>query len=311
VDLKRYDSCAGMLARAGRFTVSATLRCLTVLWLLSFFSSNSAFASSATVAWNASTSPNVAGYFLYIGNTSGHYSTKFDAGSATTVTVNNLLQGQKYYLTSTAYDLSGRESSYSTEVNLVAPDITPPTISITSPGDGATVSGRVTIGASAKDNVDVSSVVISAAGGSCTLSAGPYSCVWNTAALSNGTYTISGTAKDAAGNATTASINVSVNNVNNVNDTTAPSVKIDSPLDGTVLQRNSLLVIRATATDNVGVTKVLFYVNGALNCTDTASPYSCALKPPKASGKTYQIKATAYDAAGNIGSSDVVTVKMP
>jgi hypothetical protein len=72
--------------------------------------------------------------------------------------------------------------------------------------------------------------------------------------------------------------------------------------------RNSTVTISATALDNVGVTKVEFYVNGSLTCNDTAGPYNCAWKFAGAPRRTYQLQARAYDAAGNVGSSSTVTV---
>ncbi len=93
-----------------------------------------------------------------------------------------------------------------------------------------------------------------------------------------------------------------------VPDTTPPSVAITAPVTGTMVQRGSLVTISATATDNVGVTRVAFYVNGNLKCTDGTSPYTCAWRVPTGSRRTYRLQANAYDAAGNVGVSSIVTV---
>ena len=90
-------------------------------------------------------------------------------------------------------------------------------------------------------------------------------------------------------------------------DTTAPTVSITAPADGSYVTRKSTVTITASASDNIGVTKVEFYVNGALVCTDTSADYSCAWKVPTGS-KTYRLDAKAYDAAGNMGVSSTVTV---
>jgi len=66
--------------------------------------------------------------------------------------------------------------------------------------------------------------------------------------------------------------------------------------------------IRVTATDNVGVTAVAFYVNGQLTCTDATASSTCAWKVPASAGRTYQLQATATDAQGNVGSSNRITV---
>jgi hypothetical protein len=51
------------------------------------------------------------------------------------------------------------------------------------------------------------------------------------------------------------------------------------------------------------VSKVEFYVNGSLVCTDTTAPYSCAWKVPAKTRTSYTIEARAYDAAGNTASA--------
>jgi chitinase len=91
-------------------------------------------------------------------------------------------------------------------------------------------------------------------------------------------------------------------------DTTPPTVAITSPVGGALVQKKSTVTISATASDNVGVTKVEFYINGQLTCSDTAASYTCAWKVPAAPGRSYQLQAKAYDAQGNVSSSSIVTV---
>jgi hypothetical protein len=99
----------------------------------------------------------------------------------------------------------------------------PPTVSVTSPAAGATVSGIVTLTASATDNVGVAGVqfyVDAAPVGSEDLSA-PYSLSWNSTAVSNGAHTIRADARDAAGNYTSSSvITVNVSNGSSSGGTT-------------------------------------------------------------------------------------------
>ena len=78
----------------------------------------------------------------------------------------------------------------------------------------------------------------------------------------------------------------------------APTVSITSPANGAIVARKSTVTITATASDNVGVTRVDFLVNGALQCTDTTAPYSCNWSVPDARNKTYQLQARAFDQAG-------------
>src|SRR5687767_13538193 len=88
-------------------------------------------------------------------------------------------------------------------------------------------------------------------------------------------------------------------------DTVPPTVSITSPANGSIVARKSTVTISATASDNVGVTRVEFLVNGALQCTDTAVPYNCNWRVPAAPNKTYQLQARAFDAAGNSATASI------
>jgi len=79
-------------------------------------------------------------------------------------------------------------------------------------------------------------------------------------------------------------------------------------VNGALVSRGSRVLVTATATDNVGVSKVEFYVNNALKSSDASAPYGFTWKVPTKRGITYQIHAKAYDAKGNVGTSGVVTV---
>ncbi|MGN6741433.1 CehA/McbA family metallohydrolase [Dyella sp.] len=84
-------------------------------------------------------------------------------------------------------------------------------------------------------------------------------------------------------------------------DTTPPTVSAsESGTSGTV-------TLSASASDNVGVTKVEFYVDGALKAADTASPYSASLDSTTLADGSHSLVAKAYDAAGNVGTSSTVS----
>ena len=68
-------------------------------------------------------------------------------------------------------------------------------------------------------------------------------------------------------------------------DTVAPVVAITAPANGSTVARRANVTIQATASDDVGVSRVEFFVNGSLRCTDTAAPFSCGWKVPNG-GKT-------------------------
>ena len=78
-----------------------------------------------------------------------------------------------------------------------------------------------------------------------------------------------------------------------------PFVQITSPLYFQRVQPNTLVTIRASASDNVAVTRVDFYVDLMPKCVDTVAPFTCNWIVPKGRGLYYLIEAWAYDAAGN------------
>ena len=106
-------------------------------------------------------------------------------------------------------------------------------------------------------------------------------------------------AYDNAGNAgISPAMTFSVNNV--VADTTAPSVSVSiSGSSGTV-------TLSATASDNVGVSRVDFLVDNVVMGSDTSSPYSLAGDSNMIANGDHQLTARATDAAGNVGTSSTV-----
>ncbi|MCP4255409.1 MAG: DUF5011 domain-containing protein [Candidatus Scalindua sp.] len=73
-------------------------------------------SSQPTLSWNANIETDLAGYKVYYGNTSGSYATNVDVGNQTSYTLSGLVGGQTYYIAITAYDSTGNESPFSSEV---------------------------------------------------------------------------------------------------------------------------------------------------------------------------------------------------
>ncbi|MGH8028993.1 MAG: Ig-like domain-containing protein, partial [Arenimonas sp.] len=146
-------------------------------------------------------------------------------------------------------------------------DTTAPTVSASESGS----SGTITLSATAADNVGVTNVeflvdgVLKGADAS-----SPYSITLDSTTLTNASHALTAKAFDAAGNsATSASVAFTVSNP--VADTTAPTVSAsESGSSGTI-------TLSATASDNIGVAKVDFLVDGVLKGTDTTSPYAMTL----------------------------------
>jgi len=115
-----------------------------------------------------------------------------------------------YYVTIDAFDVTGAPQ-----------DTTPPSVSISAPTAGSTVSGTATIRADASDDVDVVGVQFFVDGTAIAAedTAVPYAFNWNTTTVADGTHTLTAVARDDAGNLTT-----SADTVVTVSNSAPPSV---------------------------------------------------------------------------------------
>ena len=114
--------------------------------------------------------------------------------------------------------------------SITVSDTSPPTVAITAPASGATVSGMISVTASASDNFGVAGVQFKSNGANfgAENTTPPYSVTGDTTTVPNGMYTLTAVARDAAGNRTTsAPVTVTV-----FNDLSPPTVAITSPASG-------------------------------------------------------------------------------
>jgi Bacterial Ig domain len=188
-------------------------------------------------------------------------------------------------------------------------DTTAPTVTLTAPSAG-TVSGTVTVSASASDNAGVTGVQFRLQGANLGAedTTAPYSTSWNTTTVPNGSYTLTAIARDAAGNTkTSAPITVTVSNTSTPPaDTTAPTVTLTAPSAGTV---SGTVTVTASASDMVGVAGVQFRLQGAnLGAEDTTNPYSTSWNTTTVPNGSYTLTAIARDAAGNTKTAAAVSV---
>jgi hypothetical protein len=90
-------------------------------------------------------------------------------------------------------------------------------------------------------------------------------------------------------------------------DVTAPVVSLTAPAAGSLVR--GAVTLSASAVDDVGVTSVVFAVNGVVVSTDTAAPYEYPWdSAAEVANKEYALTARAYDKAGNSAISAPVTV---
>ena len=89
-------------------------------------------------------------------------------------------------------------------------------------------------------------------------------------------------------------------------DTTPPTTSITSPANNATV--SGTVNVTASASDNVGVVKVEFYIDSVLKSTSTTSPYTFSWNTTTVANGSHTIFSKAYDAANNVGTSATVTV---
>lgn len=90
-------------------------------------------------------------------------------------------------------------------------------------------------------------------------------------------------------------------------DVTAPSVAITSPANGSSI--GDQVSITVASSDNVGVTQVVLYINGAVHASSTSANPTFTWNASTAANGTHTIEATARDAAGNTNSTAIAVTK--
>ena len=189
-------------------------------------------------------------------------------------------------------------------------DTTRPTVTITVPtgtGSYTAASSPLRVEGTAADNVGVTQVTWANDRGGTGTADGTLSWTASAIALQPGTNVVTVTAADAAGNTGTSKLTVTYT----AQDTTPPTVAITSPaasanVAGTVR-------VSATAADNIGLSSVRFFADGAgLGLPVPApGPYSVLWNATGAAPGSHVLTAVAADTAGNTASSTPVTVTVP
>lgn len=180
-----------------------------------------------------------------------------------------------------------------------------PVCSITSPDNGATVDGMVTINANATDNVAVSKVEFYVDNNKVGEdNQAPYSYDFNTASVNNGNHDLKVIATDLSDNVGTS--NVITVTVNNITDTEDPTCSITSPANGDTV--DGTITINADATDDVAVAKVEFYVDDTKIGEDTNAPYTYDWDTTDVSNADHDLKVKATDTSNKEGLSSEITV---
>ena len=170
------------------------------------------------LSWGASGSTDVVRYHVHRSTVAGFTpatGNRIAQPAATTYTDAGLVPGTYYYRI-IAEDTAGNLSAPSNEAAGTAlPDTQPPNVAITQPPAGATVSGIVTITATASDDQAVAGVRFRVDGANVGAedTTSPYSFSWDSRTVPNGTHVLAAVARDIGNNlATSSSVTVTVSN---------------------------------------------------------------------------------------------------
>ena len=179
-------------------------------------------------------------------------------------------------------------------------DTVRPTVGLTSPAAGTTVSGTITVAANATDNVAVVGVQFKLDGANlgAERTAPPYSVTWNTTTASGGPHVLTAVARDAAGNASTSTgVTVTVANAT-AGDTSAPVILAGS------LATTSTTATIAFTTNEPSDTQLEY---GLTSAYGTLTPLNATLTTSHqlvitglAPGTSYHGRVRTRDAAGNL-----------
>jgi hypothetical protein len=176
--------------------------------------------------------------------------------------------------------------------SVVSRDTTAPTVALTAPVDGATITETTTVLAVASDDVFVRGVQLRVDGADVGAedTQAPFAFAWDPRGSGNGPHVLTAVARDPAGNRTTsAPVHVVVEM-----DLTAPQVAITSPEAGATVSEP--LTVPAEASDERGVSASSFYADQAPVASASVPPWSFAWDPRTTTDGAH-VLPRAHDAA--------------
>jgi hypothetical protein len=258
------------------------------------------------LSWSASTDDvGVAGYRVYRG------SSQVGEVQAAAFTDTSVAPSNSYTYTVRAFDGAGRESAPSEPLTVTTPaqDTTPPSVSLTAPAEGASLSGTVALSASASDTSGIAGVQFLLDGtpiGAEDTTA-PYSLSWDSSTTGNGPHALAARARDGAGlSATSTPVSVNVTNGSDPAQVgqwgpliPLPAVAIHSAL----LPNGKILLFQGDFSTG-GQQYVLDPQTGSVvQVPDAAADLFCAGQAVLADGRVLIVGGTATN--GGLGINDI------
>ena len=231
-------------------------------------------------------------------NSRGGSGTATGTGSWTASAI--ALQLGSNVLTVTARDAAGNTAIANLTVTLS--DTTSPTVAVTAPVAGTTVTSAVVVSANATDNVGVAGVQFKLDGANLgeEVTTPPYAATWNPTTTTNGAHVLTAVARDGAGNMTT-SAGVTATVANAAIDVTPPAISKAS------LSVTSSGATIGWTTNKLSDTQVEYGLTGSYG---SLAPLNTALTTSHsqvinglAPNTWYHLRMRSRDAAGNLGVS--------
>jgi hypothetical protein len=179
----------------------------------------------------------------------------------------------------------------------------PPSITLTSPSNGTTISGTVQLTANTAMTSGVQYLIDGQVFGG-VVSTSPYSASWDTTTVPNGTHWLAAQTKDPTGIIGTSTVAlVTVSNTTS----TGPVVQLTSPVTGSVL--SATVTLYATVGSSQPISNVVFYVDFVqVGLPVTAPPFMISWDATKVADGQHVVTVSASDTIGNVGKSAPVTV---
>jgi subtilisin family serine protease len=298
-DSAAYTLTAKVYDNAGNTVASDPVQVLVdnQLPTISLTRSNTRVAVSGALDLTAAAADNqsIASVEFYLDNglqstlTGAPYTWRWDTTGATNA---------QHSLKAVAYDQAGNRKESAAVAVMV--DNAAPVIQSVAPADETTVRGTVSLSTAATDNRGVTRVeyyLDDALAGTATRR--PFTYAWKTAGL-DGSHTLVARAYDDAGNVSTWSGHLLVDNQ-------SPAVSITEPAAGSAFPGRTVTVA-ADASDNDRVSRVEFFVDGRQSAALTAGPFRWDWNTAGVRSGNHTLKAVAYDVAGNRTESAPVSV---